>query len=177
MKATEKVTPGLVEGLKPGRNLESHLLRLLLRQPETLYNLDRLLQQSGLQRFSAQDFEDADHQLLARLVIQSLEQDQMDANHFLAENLPDPLQEIAHTYLEPFKGGEPNNQKVFADLTYTLLRLRESRVRENLEQLRFISQDLQGQADLRTNLDEMIIQFTLTLQRLQKTLKKNLSAM
>ena len=177
MKATEKVTPGLAEGLKPGRNLESHLLRLLLRQPETLYNLDRLLQQAGLLRFSAQDFEDADHQLLARLVIQSLEQDQMDANHFLAENLPDPLQEIAHTYLEPFKGGEPNNQKVFADLTYTLLRLRESRVRENLEQLRFLSQDLQGQADLRTNLDEMIIQFTLTLQRLQKTLKKNLSAM
>ena len=172
MKPPEKVTPGLVEGLKPGRNLESHLLRLLLRQPETLYNLDRLLQQAGLLRFSAQDFEDADHQLLARLVIQSLEQDQMDANHFLAENLPDPLQEIAHTYLEPFKGGEPNNQKVFADLTYTLLRLRESRVRENLEQLRYLSQDLQGQADLRTNLDEMIIQFTLTLQRLQKTLKK-----
>ena len=177
MKAAERVKPGLVESLRPGRNLESHLLRLLLRQPETLYNLDRLLQQAGLLRFSAQDFEDADHQLLARLVIESLEQDQMDANHFLAENLPDPLQEIAHTYLEPFKGGEPNNQKVFADLTYTLLRLRESRVRENLEQLRFLSQDLQGQADLRTNLDEMIIQFTLTLQRLQKTLKKNLSTL
>ncbi len=172
-RGEDKAKPGLVQGIKPGRNLEAHLLRLLLRQPETLYNLDRTLQQAGLNRFSAQDFEDADHQVLARLVIQSLEQDHMDANHFLAENMPEPLQETAHAYLQPFTGGEPNNQKVFEDLVYTLLRLRESRVRENLDQLRFLSEDLKGQSELRGNLDEMILQFTVTLQRIQKTLKAN----
>jgi DNA primase len=171
IRKAEKAEPGLAPAFKPGRNLEAHLLRLLLRQPEVLYNLDRLLQQSGLNRFSVQDFEESDHQLLARLVMQSLEQDQMDAGHFLVENLPDTLKEIAHVYLEPFTGGEPNNQKVFEDLTYTLLRLRESRVRENLEQLRFLSQDMQGQAEMRGNLDEMSVQYTQTLQRLQKALR------
>lgn len=171
-RPTEKVAPGLQPVVKPGRSLEAHLLRLLLRFPESLYNLDRLLQQNGLSRFSFQDFDDADHQLLARQVMLSLEQDSLDANHFLAEHMPEELRPAVHAYLEAFTGGEPTPQKAFEDIVYTLLRLRENRVRENLDQMRFLSSDLQGQADLRANLDEMTLQYTLTLQRLQRALKQ-----
>ncbi len=171
MRQGEKTVPGLAEVVKPGRGLEGHLLRLLLRQPESLYALDRFLQQSGLNRFSPQDFEEVDHQLLSRMIIQSLEQDEMDSTHYLAENTPDSLQATVHTYLEPFTGGEPNLQRAIEDLAYTLLRLRENRVRENLDQLRFLGQDLQDQAEMRGNLDEMTLQFTVTLNRLQKALK------
>ncbi|HMN60361.1 MAG TPA: DNA primase [Anaerolinea sp.] len=171
MRRAEKVEPGLTVTVKPGRNLEAHMLRLLLRQPESLYALDRFLQQAGLNRFSVQDFEEADHQLLARLIQQSLEQDALEATHFLAENTPDTLQAVVHTYLEPITGGEPTAQQAVEDLAYTLLRLRENRVRENLDQLRYLGQDLQEQADMRANLDEMTLQFTGTLNRLLKALK------
>ena len=167
----EKSGPGLAEVVKPRRSLEAQLLRLLLRQPEALYALDRFLQQAGLSRFSVQDFEEADHQLLTRLIIQSLEQDAMDATHYLADNAPDSLQATVHSYLEPFTGGEPNPQKVSEDLAYTLLRLRENRVRENIDQVKFLKMELQGQAELRENLDEMTMQYTITLSKLQKALK------
>ena len=50
--------------------LETHILRLLLRQPDALHPLDRSLLENQLSRLGAQDFEHTEHQLLARKVIE-----------------------------------------------------------------------------------------------------------
>jgi DNA primase len=170
-QGAEAPASGLAATLNPTRGLETHLLRLLLRQPDALYALNRFLQQSGLARFAPQDFEDADHQLLSRLAADSLEQDEMEPSHYLAEHIPESLQEAVQAYLTPFTGGEPNGQRLLEDLAFTLVRLREARVKENLDQLRFLGEDLQNQAEMRTNLDEMTLQFTMTLNKLQKALR------
>jgi DNA primase len=172
VQPAEKMQPGLAPAQHPGKNLEAHCLRLLLRQPEALYNLDRLLQKAGLSRFVPEDFEQADHQLLARILIQSLEQDAMEASQYLVETMPESLQDTYRAYLEPFSEGEPTSQTAFELAFRTLLRLRESRVKENLEQMRFLSQELQEQSDLRVNLDEMTVQYASALSRLHKAIKQ-----
>ena len=116
----------------------------MLRQPEALYLLDRQLQKADLQRFSAQDFEQADHQVLSKLLQQSLEQDQSEANQYLLENLPESLSDLVRRYLLPLAGGEPESQPLLEDLVYTLLRLRLVRVNENLDQLRYLQQELES---------------------------------
>jgi DNA primase len=172
VQAEEKQQIGLAPSAHPARGLETHILQLLLRQPEVLYNLDRMLQKAGLLRFSPQDFEQVDHQMIARLICDSLEQDRMEASQYLAENTPETLDETIHAYLVPFAEGEPTSQTAFELLFRTLLRLRESRVKENLEQMRFLSQELQGQNDLRGNIDEMTVQYTLSLNRLMRAIKQ-----
>ena len=77
-----------------------------------------------------------------------------------------------HQYSLPFTPAEPSEQAAFELLVNTLLRLRESRVRENLDQMRFIAQDYQDQTDLRANFDEMAKQYMLTLQRIHRALKQ-----
>lgn len=171
-RSPEKANLELTGRLLPTRALEAHVLRLLLRFPEALYNLDRLLQEAGLNRFSSEDFEEADHQMLARQVLSSLEQDALDASHYLVESIPEELRETVQAYLEPFPGGEPTPQKAFEDLVHTLLRLRETRVRASLDQLRFMHSDPQEQAEFQTHLNEMTLQFTQTLQRIHRTLKQ-----
>jgi DNA primase len=109
---------------RPEVNLEMHCLRLLLRQPEALYTLDRVLQKGGLVRFSPQDFEQVDHQMLAGIIFQSLEQDDLDANQFIQEKLPETLQDLARELLAPFPHGEPATERLGEDLIQTVMRLR-----------------------------------------------------
>ena len=98
-----------------------------------------------MSRFVPEDFEQADHQLLARILIQSLEQDGMEASQYLVETMPETLQDTYRAYLEPFTEGEPTSQTGFELAFRTLLRLRKSRINENIEQIRFLSQDFQEQ--------------------------------
>ncbi len=156
---------------RPVRAMEEHILQLLLRQPEALYLLDRQLQKANLQRFSAQDFEQVDHQVLSKLLQQSLEQDQSEANQYLLENLPESLNELVRHYLEPLAGGEPESQQLLEDLVYTLLRLRLVRVNENLDQLRYLQQELESGDLLQENYSEVTAQYILLRQRLDKTLR------
>jgi len=77
-----------------GRAMEGHCLRLLLRQPEMIYSIDRALQAAGLSRITVQDFENADYQVMAHFVLEALEQDQMEPQTYLAEKTPEPLSDL-----------------------------------------------------------------------------------
>ncbi len=151
-----------------GYAMESHCLRLLLRNPEALYTLDRVLQAAGLSRFSAQDFEHADHQALARLLLQSLEQEQVEPLVHLADHLSQPLQEIVAVLQAPLPYGEPKPNQLIEDLVRTLLKLRLLRIDEGIRQMRFMQEDLQNQADTPlTPYQDLIAQYIQVRGRLE----------
>jgi DNA primase len=153
--------------------LESEFLRLLLRNPDLLNNLDRYLQSHALNRVTLQEFDHADHQGLMRLVQQSLEQIQADPKQYIHENVPPELKELLSKYLEPLPLGEPTESRIGEDLARTLLRLRKTRIMEELAQIRQMQQDLQEQGD--TGLQpyrELVLQYTLTGSRLDLALSK-----
>jgi DNA primase len=152
-------------------DLEANCLRLLLRQPDLLYLLDRSLQHAGLSRLSQQDFESTDHQLLARLIFQSLEQEDFDPLNYIQQNAAGSLQGLVENLLKPFEKGEPTPEKLREELVRTVLHLRELRIHKEIEQIRFMQIDLQEQGDTGlTPYSELIMQYNQSLQKLQQTL-------
>ncbi len=158
---------------RPENNLETHCLRLLLRQPEALYMLDRVLQKAGLSRFSVEDFEHIEHQMLAGIILQSLEQDDLDANQYILEKLPDTLQDRFRELLSPFPQGEPTPERLVEDLIQAIMRLRQVRTRAHVEQLIFMQKDVQ-QEDSNLRLDDYqgIYQVVLQCAHVLKNLAK-----
>ncbi len=157
----------------PIHDLEAHCLKLLLRQPEALYKLDRALQAAGLSRLSIQDFEFADHQALARLLLDSLEQDDHDPQHFIEFHLEGALQDLAKELFKPLGKDEMTQDKFEDDLERTTLRLRHLRIKEGLTQLRHLQEDLQQQGEKSLEAyNELVVAYVQTLGRLQKALDK-----
>jgi DNA primase len=158
-------------------DLEAHILLLLLRQPEALHQLDRTLLENQLSRLGAQDFEHTDHQLLARKVIDSLEQDELDAHQFILRDLPETLQTLAQKLLEPMPMGEPTSDQLIEDLLHAVLHLRETRISESITQLFFLQAELQEQGEMsRGPYHEMIIQYTQTKVHIERALSGPLKA-
>lgn len=161
---------------QPGRQaheMEKHCLRLLVRNPEALYTLDRHLQANGLSRFSALDFEFGEHQSLAALVLQSLAQDQMEPTAFLHQSCPPELKPLLEELQQPLKYGEPKANRIMEDLMRTFLMLRLTRVNENILQMRFMQQDLQEQSTSSVSpYQELIPVYIQARSRLEKALAK-----
>jgi DNA primase len=163
----------LQSGARPEAALETHCLRVLLRQPDLLYILDRVLQKAGLSRLSAQDFEQADRQMVAGVILQSLEQDDMDASQYILEHLPDALQDLLRELLSPFPQGEPGPEKLVEDLIQTVMRLRQIRTRAHVDQLIFMQRDIQqDEGNIRLDDFQGIHQVMLQCSRVLKNLDK-----
>ena len=155
--------------------LETHALRMLLRQPEALYLLDRVLKKAELSPFAVQDFEQADRQMLAGIILQSLEQDDMDAAEYIQEKMPEALEDLVRDLLAPFPQGEPTPEQVIEDLIQAVMRLRQVRTRAHVDQLIFMQQDVQqeeGGAHLEDfqGIHQVVLQCTRVLRSLNKAL-------
>ncbi len=157
-------------------SLEAHCLRLLLRQPDILYQVDRFLLKSGLGRFSEADFELSDHQQIARLLLESLAQDQFDPRQFMQEALPEPLEDTWQALTAEMPHGEPNAEKRFEDLMRTLMTLRLLRINQSIQQMRFLQEDLQDQEEAQelNPYQDLIGQSIQARNRLEKALAKPL---
>ncbi len=155
-------------------SLEEHCLRLLICQPEALYLLDRNLAKAGLMHLSVEDFERADHQLLGGLILQSLEQDDLDANQFILEKHPDTLNDLVRSLLDPFPQGEPSPEKLVEDLIRTIMDLRRIRTKKHMDQLIFMQQDIQQEGNLKfedyQGISSFVFQCTLALKAINKAL-------
>jgi len=128
---------------------ETLVLRLLLQSPEDLYQVDRGLQQLGLMRFSPQDFTQTDCQLMARLLIDSLEQDGLDPQHYVAENVPEELERLYDELNQPLPGGSIQAEERLQTALRTLLLIRYDRLKADVEQLKQLQQDVQEEDGIR----------------------------
>ncbi len=158
-----------LDSARIGHTLERHVLRLLLRQPDVLYLVDRTLQQAGLGRVSLQDFEHSDHQIAAKVIMESLEQDHLDPQAFIRENTPESLQELFAEMLQPMALGEPGTNKLLNEAIGVIVRLRHMRITESINQLRFLQEEAQDQGDtLLESYQQTMLEYTRTLVKLNK---------
>jgi DNA primase len=171
--ARQKPGPTIADSAKLIHSLEAHVLQMLLRQPESLYLIDRTLQTAGLSRFSADDFEQMDHQLLARNILDSLAQEDVEPLAYITDNVPQSLQSMYNDLVAPLKMGEPNEEKRNEDLIDSLLRLRNARLKENINQLRYLQEEVQQQGEMRFDAyQKLITEYSLVIQRLNKARKQ-----
>jgi len=152
--------------------LETHCLKLLIQKPDDLYDLDRSLQQCGLNSVTVDDFENADHQLVIRLLIQGLAQDEVDTLQYIKLNLPESLQESLIRLSTPeLKEEEKNHNKVLEDLIRSVMNLRLLHVKETLNQIRFLQQDEENKEEIQ-NLQKMTMEYTMLRGKLDRALFK-----
>jgi DNA primase len=151
--------------------LEGHCLRMLLLQPEMLYQLNRFLQESDLNRFDAQDFSGIDYQVLAGIVSQSLEQDQVDPLQFIREAVPETLTTLYIELSESDQGSDASAQKVVSALARALMRIRSARNAEEMEYLRSLQQEYQEEGGLQMEAyQEMILHHIKKRDRLDRAI-------
>ncbi len=166
------VSPVQLNAAQSVARLEAHALRLLLRQPDALYLVDRALQGAGLNRLSPQDFEHTDFQMLARLILQSLDQDELEPAQFIQENMADNLLDVERELRQPLDKGDPTQEQFLEELVRTVMRLRRERMTDSLNQLRYLQEDLQQEGEMGFSAyQELVMQFSQTRDRLDKALK------
>jgi DNA primase len=158
----------------PSRKIEAHILSLLLRRPDLLFRLDRGLQESALGRMAPEDFGYTDHQMLFRLVRQSLEQDVEDADRYLRANLPEALVGLAADLLRLSEKLDSVDDRLLEDLFRGVIKIRHSVLSEGINQLRFLQEEAQQAGDLRAaSYREMVQQQSLLLRRLDQASLKS----
>jgi DNA primase len=164
-----EVPPPAATGFSPSHKAETHVLSLLIRRPDLLYRLDRGLMQAGLGRLAAEDFGYTDHQVLFRLVRQSLDQDASDALDHLRQNLPPSLESLV-IELAALPGElDPLDERLIEDLFRAVVRIRRTALSDNINQLRFLQEDSQQTGDLRTeSYREMVQQYSSLLRSLDQ---------
>jgi DNA primase len=123
------------------RQMETHCLSLLLCHPGFLYDLERALKRTELEKFTINDFEDTRNRSMAELFFKAVNQDQQDEVEYLLEHtgveLDDALKEILDGRPEPGK----SDDKLLEDLFRTLVSLRLIHINQTLSQLRFMQED------------------------------------
>ena len=178
---TPKATP---PSTAPSRKVENEFLSLLLHRPDLLPRLDRRLQESSLGALTQADFEYTDHQLILRLVQQSLEQDEAEQAHYVETHLDESLREsytelLAH---RAPKGATPNlsvgrDDRLLDELTRQILQIRQHSISESINQLRFILEEAQQAGDPSTTANQQqLLQLSRMLHHLHEApLKMNKS--
>ncbi len=168
---TETPPPAPAAPVPPSASarLEAHILGLLLRRPDLLYRLDRALQEASLGRLSAEDFGYTDHQVLFRLVRQSLEQDAEDPDRYLQARLPEALASLAAELLARAETLDPSEDRLLEDMLRGVIKIRKAALSEGLNQLRFLQEEAQQDGDLRAeSYREMVQRYTLMLRTLDQ---------
>jgi DNA primase len=119
-------------------------LRLLLQRPELSFWLDRRLEKNGLDRFGPQDFENAEYQLLAGLLLAGQEENPGDALAYVREKAPEDLHDLLEQLLAPDGQPEEDPGREAEELLRLVLNLRRARVTQAIDQLRFLQEDTEN---------------------------------
>ncbi len=154
------------------KKVESSCLALLLRRPDLLPHLDRRLQEAGLVALTEADFEYTDHQIILRLVQQSLEQDEKDQAYYVEAHLDESLRETyASLTAQPAPKGR--DERLLDELTRQILQLRQQSLSESVNQLRFMLEEAQQAGEPRaTNYQQLMLQYGRMLNRLDEARRR-----
>ena len=153
-------------------SLEHHIIRLLIKEPEWIMVLNRVLQKAGLSRLDVSDFEQADLQILVRYLIQSLEQGQLEPEDYLDQNVPEDLNTVFTTLKTKSREITTQlEQKLQEDLIRSVMKLRLVKVNEGMQQMRFLLEEMQEQNETGINpYQDLILNYTLLRGRLDQAI-------
>jgi DNA primase len=159
----------------PSYIVESYCLGVLFRRPELLYRLDRRLEEANLLPLAADDFEYTDHQILLRLIRQSLEQVESDQHQYVVIHLPDALKGLAGDLLAQAKKFDPVNDRLLEELQRLVQKLRRTRANLDLTQIRFLQEEAQQNGDPRASLyQQQVLQLAKLINSIDQANRRRL---
>jgi DNA primase len=153
--------------------VEAYAIAVLFKRPELLYRLDRLLQQYGLLPLAATDFEYTDHQMMFRLIRESVEQDKTEHHDFVVGAVPESLQGLSRELTAQTEKLERLDEKLLEELLRGVIKLRRVAAGENLNQLRFLQEEAHQSGDLRASpYQDLVLQNTRLIRDLDQASRK-----
>ncbi|NJN80529.1 MAG: DNA primase [Anaerolineales bacterium] len=162
-----------VAAIHPRLKIESYCLGTLLKKPELLYRLDRKLEEFGLSPLAVEDFEYTDHQLLFGVLRLAVEQDEKEHQNYLKSHLPEALDSLTSDLLAQTEKLDSHDDKLLEDLLNRFLDLRRTHATTNVNQLRFMQEDDEGQGGANIKMyQEQTMQFTRLLRSLDQAKRK-----
>jgi DNA primase len=149
--------------------LETHCLGILLRRPDLLYKMDRELQQEGLPRLQADDFQQVGHQTIFSLIHESVDQDMAEPLNFVLGNLTLDLMDLADDLLERTDKFNPRDERVLDDLLRGVIDMRMRGLKQSIDYLRYLMEEDQEKGDPKASqYQQAMVQHTHALQRLNQ---------
>jgi DNA primase len=154
--------------------VEAYIIAVLVKKPELLYRLDRVLQEYNLLKLAVQDFEYTDHQMMFNLIRESVEQDKTEHHEFVVESVPASLQSLLQELdVQPEKKFERMEEKLLEELLRGVIKLRRVAAGENLNQLRYLQEEAQQVGDLRAaSYQSLVLKNTKLLHDLDQASRK-----
>jgi DNA primase len=149
----------------PRALIEDHLIAVLIKQPDVLHRLDRMLQQANLSRLSDADIHQTDRLILFQLVGQSLTQSDLNSEEYIVENRPE---ETADVYAKLAQQSLQENIKPEAlcdDLFRSVLRMRLITINQTLNELRFLLEENQD-GEQNNQYQSEVLLYTQQIQRI-----------
>jgi len=159
--------------LSSNNKVEAYIIAVLVKKPELLYRLDRVLQEYGLLKLAVQDFEYTDHQMMFGLIRESVEQDQTEHHDFVVESVPASLQSLLQELDSENEKFERMEEKLLEELLRGVIKLRRVAAGENLNQLRYLQEEAQQVGDLRaSSYQDLVLKHTKLLHNLDQAYRK-----
>ncbi|HSJ90063.1 MAG TPA: DNA primase [Anaerolineales bacterium] len=171
---SQVVTPQKIAvTVSSSKMVEEYIVGVLFRRPELLYRLDRLLQQYGLVSLTAEDFEYTDHQMMFRLIRESVEQDNAEHHDFVINSIPESLQGLSRDLIAQTEKMERLDEKLLEELLRGVIKMRKVAAGENINQLRFLQEEAYQSGDWRaSSYHELVLQNTKLLRDLDQASRK-----
>jgi hypothetical protein len=119
---------------------EKHCVGILLREPELVYKVDRALSRDGLARFCEKDFQNADFQILIKIIKEALDQAEEEPRDYIITHLPDDFEQIVDELLVMSQDLNPNAEKVLEDLMRAFLNLRKWQLAKQNDHYRYLQE-------------------------------------
>jgi DNA primase len=159
--------------ISSSKMVEEYIVGVLFRRPELIYRLDRFLQQYGLIPLGAEDFEYTDHQMMFRLIRESVEQDRAEHHDFVMSSIPDSLQGLSRDLIAQTEKLEKLDEKLLEELLRGVIKVRWLAANENLNQLRFLLEEAYQAGDWRaSSYNSLVLQNTKLLRDLDQASRK-----
>jgi len=153
--------------------VEAYIIAVLVKKPELLYRLDRVLQEYGLLKLGVQDFEYTDHQMMFGLIRESVEQYKTEQHEFVVESVPVSLQGLLQELDTQTEKFERMEEKLLEELLRGVIKLRRVAAGENLNQLRYLQEEAQQVGDLRAaSYQGLVLKHTKLLHDLDQAYRK-----
>lgn len=159
--------------LSSNNKVEAYIIAVLVKKPELLYRLDRVLQEYGLLKLAVQDFEYTDHQMMFGLIREAVEQDKTEHHEFVVESVPASLQSLLQELDSETEKFERMEEKLLEELLRGVIKLRRVAAGENLNQLRYLQEEAQQVGDLRAaSYQDLVLKHTKLLHNLDQAYRK-----
>lgn len=162
-----------VAAVHPAKKLEAYCLSILVRQPDLLFRLDRVLQESGLSPLKAEDFGYTENQSLFKIIQDAIEQDALDAPDYVQENISDELSALVDGLLAG--ADEIGNviERVLEEMLRAIIKLRRLGLNDSLNQLRFFQEGAQERGEsVESDYQQLVMQHAHALRALDEAQRR-----